>query len=941
MKLHPWFSAHAFVLIFSIFSAAMCKELSLDSVVECAEKWQTTTPDRVTLAIEGEETHGTAKSLHFTWKKDLGNIAGTGLPTAPQLPICWMELPADLDLSKFTRFTFWAKISGTRHGHLHVAFSNKPAFWGKDVKNHINNSPLDAGDWSQYQVTLGHIDPFERKTYHWMGIGSISVGHQPDESDTMHVWLDDFVFTDTPLRKWKGWGADPTVVIVSQAGFRRFHQKLAVIDGANNAQEFIVCDAASDAKVYNGSLKPLKSAVGSYKIADFTTLTKPGRYSVQAGALKSLPFTIGDDAFTHCIEMLDDWIFNMRCGCATALHAPCHLDDATFVRYQGEGKDRKEISRQHLDLVGGWHDAGDVRTYYNYSYWMAHQSLRTRECGWGRDRNKDGVDDLMDSALWAMRHMLKLRNPDDSTLLFKIEDWPDYRRGNYWTDNKIGTPDDRHVMHPPELVEYVGLACASAGLFARVAGKDYPQLAAAGLKLAEERWNAWLNPASGKIRWREKPIMVDHGHGYNVAKLGQGSLQLYLATKKPIYLDFARYAADTIMSYQRRVFYPNGPRPMCGEIFSWVRTFIDRDLPEEFLADLMLELPDSPDYLRWRAALVRAAHWWMKPTREYWQPFALPHLEVPVKEFKEGYFGVPLERGTNNEVVRYLLPTAGWQQLGDTAHAIQRVAQALNDLELERLARWQVQWAVGHNPFNVSWICRFGGDSIDQFYSFSQGRMPGCVSGFGLDNNGVPMCVRPYGGEPYTSPGVRLLRAMIATNEPARLRLTLRNGTEPWSGQVYIKWPITGETVFAGRPDAAGQLSEIKLDGGQRYELICGDAVLPLPVISGTVYERTIDLAHLLVLSANAPPTVKPNTNFTIELFVHNIGLSPLTTHITAYAEDAISECAMHTVELAQGESKRISWPFKAGEATRPYIVIFGLMKDQSAYLDVTGAILP
>jgi hypothetical protein len=319
----------------------------------------------------------------------------------------------------------------------------------------------------------------------------------------------------------------------------------------------------------------------------------------------------------------------------------------------------------------------------------------------------------------------------------------------------------------------------------------------------------------------------------------------------------------------------------------------------------------------------------------------VPHLEVPEKEFKDGFVGVSLEAGKDEKIVRYLVPTAGYFQLGDTAHALHRVAQALNDVELEALARWQAQWAIGHNPFNVSFICRFGEDSIDQFYSFSQGRMPGCVSGFGLGNDGVPQCVRPYGGESWTSPGVRLLRALIAVSEPARLRLTLRNDGKPWQGEIVIRWPITGEAVFTGKTDAHGALPELKLDGGQRYELACGGVALPLSLTSGTTHERTVDLGRVLVLSADAPRQVKPNAAFAVTLSVANRGLKPTSAKVAVYAEDAATEQSTQMVELSRGETKAISWPFKASEADRPYILFFELDGDHATGLDVTGAILP
>ena len=858
--------------------AKRAPDRSLDMLMERADAWRLEDKDkaclavgRVTISVDDRQTHGTPRSLRMDFKRDLGKLNGSGIHTMPIAPMCAVRLPDDIDLSQYTRLTFWAKSAGTRHGGLYLAMCSHPAMWGRGLTRALGHGPLDAGPWSRYLLTFGDYSTEDRKKLRWFVVGSANMGHFPDEEPVMRVWLDDFTLTSKPLRKTEGWDADPTVVIVNQAGFRRFHQKLGVVDGKNKAREFVVKAADTGDPASKGRLRFVRSAVGTYKVADFTRLTKPGRYVVEVGGLKSVPFTIGDDAYRPCIELLSDWVFNMRCGCKTGLHPPCHTDDGTLVEYEVKGKSRKEVSRRHIDAVGGWHDAGDVRTYYWYSRWMAHQFLRARECGWRRDRDGDGVDDMLDSALHAIRHLPKTRDPKTGVFLFKTEDYPDHRRGNYWTDGKPNTDDDRHIMRfrqPSQEAGVVAQAAASAGLFARHAGERFRAEADAALKAVLPRWDYWWHPDTGQKRWRKKfPHVWKHGN--HVAVWGRGALQLYLARKDPVHLEFARLCATQITSYQKRLFYAGGARPMGGEIMSWHRPAVQRDLPEEFLADMMLELPDSPDYWKWRATLLRGANWWMKPTRHYWRPFSVPHLEVPATYFKDGFVGVPLEVSPNTGTVRHLVPSAH-KQLGDTAHAIQRVAQALNDVELERVIRRQVQWAIGHNPFNISWICQFGTDSIDQHFTLAQGRMPGCVSIYGMHHTGVPRCVRQRAGEAWTRVGARLMRAMIAVSEPARVRLTLVAGGQPWRKAVQVNWMVSREVVFQGTPDENGKLPELKLDGGQRYEVWTRGVRVPLSVVSGTSYTRTIDLHRLFMLSADKPKYVMPEQPFTIKLTVQN-----------------------------------------------------------------------
>jgi len=336
---------------------------------------------------------------------------------------------------------------------------------------------------------------------------------------------------------------------------------------------------------------------------------------------------------------------------------------------------------------------------------------------------------------------------------------------------------------------------------------------------------------------------------------------------------------------------------------------------------------------------VRAAEWMMKPSRANWRPWSLPHLEVPTGSFKDDYVGVPMQYDREGKVARYLVPTAGVYQLGDTAYGLQRVAAALGDAELDRLARGQVQWAIGHNPFNVSYICRFGTDSLDQFYSFSQGRMPGCVGGFGIGNSGVPGARRPYSGEPVTNAGMRLLRAMITAAQPGRLELTVLRAGKPGPQDVVIRWPVSGEVVFRGRTDGNGKLPGIALDGGQSYELTCGPVKIPLSIVSGTSIKRTVRLDKIIALAADAP-RVRAGEPFTVRLTVSNLGTSAAPVKLTVHAEDATTATPERTIApLEPGTSRTIDWPFVAGEPGRAYVLCFEPDGDRGAILDFTGPI--
>jgi len=920
----------------STVAAAAPAPRRLDSVLERASAWKPDRPDRVSARVVADVSHGTGRSLLLEWAKDLGTVKD-GIPSAPQVPSIWVRLPDGLDLARYTRLRFHARIEGPRHGFLHVAVSSKPALWGQGVTSFLGNVPLDSGGWQAGELSLDLAEQQELRGMRWLGFASINVGHPADEPAVLRTWIDDVVLSAEPPPKRTGWAIDPGRVAVSRLGFRPLHEKLALVHDSKAGMRFEVRLAGRDAVVHAGTLELVESALGRHAVADFSDLAAPGRYQVHAAGLSSLPFRIGDDATSYSLSLLSDWIHGMRCGQATALHSACHLDDAVWLRPSDvtEGP-----TRRLLPLSGGWHDAGDVRTYYSYSCEMAFRMLRARDAGWTRDRDGDGIDDLTDAARWALTHAIRLVDPQSGGLLDKIDDATDYRRGNYWSDNRRGTEDDRPVRVAPEIGRHVASLAASAGLAARRARtSEDRRLAAAAVALAERRLREQLAPPNPRFPNRAPRLALKDRHGYQLARFGLGALQLHLATGKDEHLGLARSCADGILGLQGESLLPAALQTLGGDIFTWSIAVEDMDLPELFLAELLLELPEHPDAPRWRAGLRRVADRWMKPTREQWGPFSLPSKLVPEKQLPEGAVGVAVTKATPGRGTRWLMPSAGRQQLADTALALQRVAQALEDPELERLARRQIHWAFGYNPFGVSWVALHDEASIELMYSFSQGRMAGAVAGYGIGRNGVPGCNQPSGAEPVTHAAAELLAAAIAVTEPARWSLRLIEDGEPWAGEVTITWERTGRVVARERTDADGRLPELRLDGGGTYLLKAGPTTVPLVAISGLAVQRVIDLGARLELRVTPGEQTYSSRRSTVALVARNTGTRPLATTIRVAASAIWTKLKEREIELEPGESISIDWPLHAKSAGRLWSLGF-TADGTDARAELTGVTL-
>lgn len=906
---------------------------AVDAEWEEPSAWTLTHPGRLRVSTTAERTHGTPRALVLAWRRDLGAFGDAGRPATPQVVGGWLPWPGPAGLRAFTRLTFRASVHGGRHGFLQVVLSSAGPNRSSDAVELRRNCPLDAGAWNECAVILDRLTPDARARLRWLGLQSVNVGHLPDESAELQVVVDAARLSDAPPRKSSGWEPDPTVLIVNQLGFRPHDEKSAITLADRAGSRFVVRDLHGGTVRHSGTLRTRSGPLAAHAVADFTALTRPGRYRVEAGGVSSLPFRIASDAYAPAIEALTDWVFDMRCGQATRLHPACHLDDALQVE-AGPGGPR----RRSIDLSGGWHDAGDLRTYYQHSCSLGYLALRARrESPWRRDRDGDGVDDLLDTARWALLHLTKIHGPDAGPLFRRIRDRPDDRTGNHWTDNVRGTGDDRRVSDEPESPWDVAAAAATAGLAART-----PELAATpaarhALRLSEARWLArFATDVPG--RSFDLAPLLENRLGYQQARWGRAGLELHLATGKPVYMDFVRRCAELILKAQRRDFHA-GPTRLTGDVFPWARHLSDRDLPEELLADLTVQLADDPDALTWRAALVRFAEWWAKPVRRLWDPYALPQVEPSRNELPADHVGAPLEVDREGHPTRLLVPAGGRDQLPDTALALHRTAVALQDPELQRLALRQLQWVIGRNPCNLSWITGLGQDSLSQHYSFAQGRMPGSVSAFGVNDAGRVDCIRDGGGEPWVSTGARLAAAFLAVTSPSRHELTVTREGAPWTAPIVARWPVDGEIVAEAIPDPQGRVT-LELDGGQVYELTAGGVTWPLVALSGTTNRHAIDLARIVVAEAEAPAEVGARQKFTLRVHLRNVGTGEALARVRFHGEDCRSFGPPVEVTLGPGRSHTAGWTAWAGTAGRPYVGVFALGGDAVGYLHVTGAIV-
>jgi hypothetical protein len=167
--------------------------------------------------------------------------------------------------------------------------------------------------------------------------------------------------------------ADPGPWIrVNQVGYLPHDPKIAILSSGMPLQgRFRVGTFDADIGPDCGAWGPFAH---NYRL-DFSPLREPGRYHVQFGQTGSPEFTVGPDAYKNVPPKLIAFLHLQRCGDNPVTGKKCHQHDAI-----------DSVTGKPVDLVGGWHDAGDrIKHMITTSYCVAALFLadQTEEARYG------------------------------------------------------------------------------------------------------------------------------------------------------------------------------------------------------------------------------------------------------------------------------------------------------------------------------------------------------------------------------------------------------------------------------------------------------------------------------------------------------------------------------------------------------------------------------
>jgi hypothetical protein len=567
----------------------------------------------------------------------------------------------------------------------------------------------------------------------------------------------------------KGWLCHKDKIAYSTSGYFANGTKTAIT--GLEEERFQLMDAEHHLVIYEGNVKEVTFQGEEYRILDFSTVCTEGNYYLKMGHACTKVFPISEEVYEEAIWKVLNFLFCERCGYPVPeKHGLCHRD----VVAKHEGK--------IISFGGGWHDAGDMSqqlihtaevtqalfelaeavkeqgkrnqfqkdNQQNSENGIQHKDAIIQEINTGNSSNIVWNDllyeRLLEEALWGLEFVINSRFGDG------------YRATSAglvrWTNGKIGDEDDVEVRSHNHAFE--NLLCSGiCAVAARVLQDTDPELAWKCLQISKE------DNSFGMDRWEkvgmELPIMWEHTYNSSMSQyyalISWNSSLLYERTGDKSYAFAAANYGRRLMNCQetkgkaegfRGYFYRDESRKIIVHYSHQSREYMFTQAFEQ----LIKTQPEHEDRQEWEHAMrlygeylkklmLYASPYQMIPAglfheneAEDKETFDILHLLVNYDDQKDHYID-QLKQGTNLGDGYYVKNFPVWFSFrGNTAiHLAMGMASAsiggyFHDEQLSQLAKEQLYWISGKNPFRQSFL--YGeGDRYLQQYAVMPGEMTG------------------------------------------------------------------------------------------------------------------------------------------------------------------------------------------------------------------------
>jgi len=295
-------------------------------------------------------------------------------------------------------------------------------------------------------------------------------------------------------------------VELNQLGFYSKAPKIAAVIADPNVKDFsIVTEKGKE--VYKGKLsEPAPSKNSSLTVcqADFTKFTKEGKYRLVAGKQESGVFTIGNNAMNNVAKAVIKGYYYQRVSMpleakyAGRWARPAGHPD-TLVLVHSSAATAQRPDGAIIRSPGGWYDAGDfnkyivnsgitmgtlLSAYEDFPQYFQKLNINIPETG-------NGIPDLLNEALYNLRWMLTMQDPNDGGVYHKCT--------NAAFDGMVMpgvTKEPRYVVQKSTAatLDFTAVMAQASRIFSKFP-KELPGLADSCLQAAKQSWNwALQNP---------------------------------------------------------------------------------------------------------------------------------------------------------------------------------------------------------------------------------------------------------------------------------------------------------------------------------------------------------------------------------------------------------------------------------------------------------------
>ncbi|HEX5153479.1 MAG TPA: glycoside hydrolase family 9 protein [Parafilimonas sp.] len=303
---------------------------------------------------------------------------------------------------------------------------------------------------------------------------------------------------------------------LNQPGFYPSAPKIAVVINDSADSNFYVINTNKHDTAYKGKLSAVhhsNNSSVSTRIADISGLHKPGNYIVVAGSKESYPFSIQKNVLHEvAVASLKSYYYQRMSMpleekyAGKWARAEGHPDTVVYVHSSAATAQRPEGTI--IRSPGGWYDAGDYNKYVVNSGITVATLLSAYEdfsnyfdaLKTNIPESNDHIPDILNEALYNIRWMLTMQDPDDGGVYHKCTN------ANF---DKMIMPDQatekRYVVQKSTAatLDFAAVCAQASRIFSKYK-KQFPGLSDSCLSAAVKAWQwAEKNP---KVLYRQNEM---------------------------------------------------------------------------------------------------------------------------------------------------------------------------------------------------------------------------------------------------------------------------------------------------------------------------------------------------------------------------------------------------------------------------------------------------